>query len=468
MSSLSITLNRLSVGPKGLEPAQIFSKHKTSVEDCLTKIFQENFDAPAETATFKIKFKLGKPVMVYQGKTVPLEKSTELKRISRIMRYYQHTGHFDKPQMLPEHEKEGVNQTKSAIRAVHDASIPGSNGQLLAGMRIADDTLSLTRNILYAIPQIGRNDPVVNHLGYYAGIFWTFFAVRELDDGLIEYRRSKLIRDEEGVRRSQARILSGGIISTASAGYLAGKICDTYVSQPAATGLFGAANILFGAGAMLAMGSSLLGALRCHRFTDRLNEYLENPMLSHEERLKSAVQYLKECISVSAEERETIVQEIEKKHPSWSKALKEKLLEQKLSDLTEVKVKYMKRRTSSKSLLLVLNHADDIIAKLENPATVIEGITKATSLINSIQKESRTKKTLYILGFVAALVSFVAMLILTFTSAGMLPFVMYGISGTIYLLIAVYTVAGMALKKEPEGCEKDRHPVEGMPHLQMT
>ncbi len=467
MGSLSITLNRLRVGSEQLDPTQIYSPHKKSAEECLTKIFQSHFPAPSTETPFKIKFNLGRPELHYQGKVVPLQKSSELKRVARIMRYYQHTGHLSKPVMLKGEKAQTVEESKKSIQAVHDASIPGTNGQVLAGMRIADDTLSLTRNILFAIPDIGQNDPIVSHLGYYAGIFWTFFALRELDDGVTEYKRSKLIGDEEGIRRGQARILSGGIISTASFGYLSGKILDSYVSATAASVVLGAANVLFGVGSMLAMGTSLLGALRCERFNQRLNEYLDNPNLSEKDRLKSALKYLKECISISPEEREILVQQVEKEHPDWTQEAKEKLLNQKLADLTEVKVKYMKRRTSSRSLQLILRDTDKILALLENPETAVEGITKASVLINTIQKESRLKKTLYMLGFVAALVSFAAMMILTFMSAGALPFVLYGISGTIYLLITVYTIAGMVLKKDPEEKEIETHPVQEMPRLRM-
>ncbi|EKE07739.1 MAG: hypothetical protein ACD_17C00539G0001, partial [uncultured bacterium] len=98
-----------------------------------------------------------------------------------------------------------------------------------------------------------------------------------------------------------------------------------------------------------------------------------------------------------------------------------------------------------KSLELVALRVDEILAKLEDPKKMVEGITEASELIYTVQKESRVKKTLYMLGFVASLVSFVAMLILVFMTAGSLPFILYGIAGTIYLLITIYTIAGVFL-----------------------
>ena len=467
MGSLSVSLNHFSSGSQRLEPAQIYSSHVDSTEKYLNKIFREHFTAPKNQTGFKVKFHLDKPVLCYQGQEVPLEKSPELKRIARTVRYYQLSGKLSKIEQKPEFKEQAIKEAKKSIKEVHEASIPGSNGQILAGMRVADDTLSLIRNILCALPDIGPNDSIVSHLGYYAGISWTFFAIRELDNGLIEHKRSKVIGDEEGIRRSEARILSGGIVSTASFGYLMGKICNTYISQGAAAISMGVSNVLFGIGSFLAMGVSLVGALRCHRFNDRLNEYYLNTKLPEVERVKAALKFLKECIVVTPEEREELIQQIEKDYPDWSNELKEKLLKQKLVDLTETKVKYMKRRTSSRSLLLILRDVDNILAKLENSKTVVEGGVRATELINTIQKESRLKQTLYVLGFVAALVSFVAMLLLTFGSFGMLPFVLYGITGTIYLLITAYTVAGMVLKKDPKAVV-EVHPVEEMPHLRMA
>lgn len=462
VSSLSISLDRLSLGSNTLRADQIYAPHKENIERCLSKIFHERCSPTSDASSLKLKLQLDKPVFEYNGKTIPLEKCTELKRIQRIIRYYQHTGELPKEKMDLSLEAEMHSESKTSIQAVHDASIPGTNGQLLAGMRIADDTLSLTRHMLVALTDISPKDPIISRLGYYAGSLWTFFGLRELDNGLTEFKRSKVIGDDEGLRRSEARILSGGIISSASIGYLMGEVCHSYLSETASNAFLGVSNVLFGVGSCLAMGMSLLGAIRCDRFNQRLNEYHNNPNLSEKERLKAALKFLKECISVTQEERNALIQEIEKKHPDWPEEKKVSLLNQKLKDLTETKVKYMKRRTSTRSLQLVLNHADDILKKLEDPKTLVEGITRATDLINTIQKESRVKQSLYTLGFVAALVSFIAMLMVTFSTLGVVPFMLYGISGTIYLLITIYTVVGMVFKKDPK---KEKIEVDSMDEM---
>jgi hypothetical protein len=452
----SVQFNRISVGAHHLDTQEIFPVHKRKVEEYLSKIFQENAgELPSKKTPFEVQFNPGRPTFRVGEDEKVLESSRELKRVGRVVRYYQHTGYLPRQQPLAKDVAEGEVETRKSIRALNDASLPGSNGSILAGMRLADDTLSLTRNILFAIPDIGPQDPVVNHLGYYAGIFWTFFSLRELDEGVAEYRRSVTIGDNEGRRRAESRILSGGIVSGASVAYLAGKFCDTYASTTASAAMSAFSNVLFGVGSLVAIGASALGAVRCERFNRRLNEYIENPRLTEVQKLQGALQFLKDSISVTAEEKAELKLQVEQKHPDWSPEQKEKLLYQKLSDLTEVKVKYMKRRTSNKSLFLILTQADNLLAKLANKDTCAEGIKEASLLINTIQQESKLKMSLYMLGLVAATLSFLGMLVMSFMTAGVLPFVLYGIAGTIYLAMTIYSIGGLFIKKE-----SDNKPIE--------
>lgn len=451
MCVLSVQLNRLNVGLSQLDSQQISSEHKKMAEQNLSKIFSEHVPAVQDQKIpFRLSFKEGDAVLSLNDREVLLKNSSELKRIRRILRFHQHTGQFPRVQMSPADVALVDRLSKKTISAVNLASIPGSNGQLLAGMRIAEDSLAVIRNFMYAIPGIGVGSPLVNHLGYYAGIFWTFFAFRELDGGIAEYKRSDLIGDPEGLRRSKMRLLSGTICSTASVTYLVGRICDSAAATAASTVALHTAISLFGVGSFLAMGVSLLGALRCNRFNKRLNEYLDHPKLTPVERLQGALRFLKEEISVTEEEKVDLIRKVEQEHPDWSPEQKEKLVQQKLADLTEVKVKYMKRRTSNHSLYLIATQADALLAKLASPETRAEGIKEATILLHTVEKENKTKMALYVLGFLAALISFTAMLVLTFMSAGAFPFILYGIAGTIYLATTLYTTGGKLVTNRPQ------------------
>ncbi|MBX7065713.1 MAG: hypothetical protein K1X28_00640 [Parachlamydiales bacterium] len=465
MSGLSIQLNRFGAGASSLNPSQIYPPHKQSTEDSLRKIFDRHVGvAPSKEFPLRLQFKPGNPSLKAGNQEIPLPKSRELKRVGRIVQYYQNTGHLPRASLHPNEEAARMRESKKSVQSINEASMPGNNGNILAGMRLADDTLSLTRNVMYALPAFGPNDSIANHLGYYAGIFWTFFAFRELDDGIRERKRSKEIGDSEGLRRAHSRLLSGGIVSAGSLAYLAGKVNDTFQLTNVSTALLNASNLLFGAGSLLAMGTSILGAVRCDRFNKRLGEYLDNPGITEKERMQGAIRFLKDSISITPEEKESIARQIEKEHPNWTIELKEQLLSQKLANLTEVKVRYLKRRTSNKSLRLILEQSDQILKKLNDSKLVLEGIRDATFLINTVQKESKIKMTLYILGFIAAVLSFVAMVVGAITTAAVLPFVLYGIAGTIYLGITIYSIGGMLVgpKDDPK---IDANPMQNISHL---
>lgn len=451
MAGLSIQLNRFCIGSHCLESQKILPAHKQILEKSLVKIFSDAVEKKeaAQEIPFHIQIKpSGDPALSIQGKEIPLAGSPEAKKIGRIFRYYQHVGLLPRKRTSESETVYRENESRKWVQAVNQASIPGSNGNILAGMRVADDTLSLVRNVLFALPAIGPRDPVVSHLGYYAGIFWSFFSFRELDGGIIEYKRSNLIQDAEGQRRAEARILSGSILSAGSVSYLAGKISETFISASAASFLGSLSNVLFGTGALIAIGSAGLGAMRCERFNKRLTEYLENPNLSEEERLKGALNFLKDSIVVTEEEKGELIAQIEKEHPDWSKEQKNQLLNQKMTDLTEVKVKYMKRRTSNKSLYLILTQVDPLLAKLSNPETAEEAIKEALILIHTIQGQNRIKLSLYLLGLVAAVISFVGMLLMSLLSAGAIPFVFYSVAGLIYLSMTLYSSSGVFFRKE--------------------
>jgi hypothetical protein len=451
MAGLSIRLDRFSVGPHHIDPQEMFPTHKKNVEGYLSKIFQRHVKEPSEEKV-SVSFHLNarKPSLSIQDREIPLQPTRGLKKVSRIVRYYQDTGYLPKQKMGAKEAEESRMAAQKSIKALRHAAIPGANGSVLAGMRLADDTLSLTRNILFSIPEIGPQDPIVNHLGYYAGVFWSFFAFRELDDGISEYKRSKAVGDGEGRRRAEARILSGGTVLAGSAAYLAGKFCDTYSSAVLASTLSNASNMLFGVGSLVGIGVSLLGAVRCERFNSRLNAYLENSKLADVQKFKGALQFLKDSLTVTLEERTAIKEEIEEKYPNLNPALKEDLFQQRLTDRAEAKVKYMKRRTSNKSLHLIVSQVDKILAKLDDPKARPEGIKEAALLISTIQQENKLKMTLYSLSLIASILSFLGMILATFTTGGVLPFVLYGIAGTIYLALTIYSIGGMFLLPNPE------------------
>jgi hypothetical protein len=448
MTSLSIQLNQLNVGGRKLDSQQISLAHKQSAESCLTKILSDLPIPVRGKVPVQLRLDQRQITLLANGHEIPLKQSSELRRVQRILRFYQHVGCLPVVVDMTKAEKAVVaKKTRQAVRAVNEASVPGTNGHVLAGMRIADDTLALVRSGMCLSPLFGPHDPIVNHLGYYAGTFWTFFSLRELSTGWAEYQRSKAIGDPEGLSRGKIALVSGGLCSVASISFLTSRIFDSFSAVGAAGVALGLADMLFGVGSLLSMGSSISSAYRCHKFNERLKEYLEHPKLNAVQKMQGALKFLKESVSVTAEEREDLVKEVAQMHPDWPEDKRWALIEQKLADLTEVKVKYMKRRTSNKSLYLILTQTDALLAKLADPKTQTDAVFESCMLLEAVQKENKTKMALYILGLIAALISFVAMLIATFLTAGALPFVLYGIAATLYLSMTLYSTAGLVIKK---------------------
>lgn len=463
MSGLSVELNRSGIAISHLDSSQIYPPHKKSAEESITKIFHDTFGETAKKQfPFRVRFDCDGASLQAGSQKISLKKSSELKSVKRTLEYYQHTGKVPKLALHKSEEFARNVESQKSVKAVGDASLPGSNGNILAGMRLADDTLALTRNIMYAFPTFGPSNSLADHLGYYAGIFWTFFAFREFDDGVTEYERSVQIGDQEGVRRATSRLLSGSLVGAGSLSYLAAKINDSFAFANVSSLLLGVSNLFFGAGSLLAAGISFLGALRCTRFNQRLDQYLDHPTFTQKEKMKGAVEFLKACISVTAEEKEEVAAQIQKEHPDWSRELKEQLLSQRLADLTEVKVKYMKRRASNRGLRLILEKSDEILRKFSDPKLEQEAIQEAIDLVKAVQKDSKIKMSLYILGLIAALLSFVAMTISLVMSGGILPFVLYSISGALYLAMTLYSIGVMVLKRDDDIRPIELNPMQSL------
>jgi hypothetical protein len=442
MAGLSIQLNRLNIGSSSLDIQQNFSPHQARASLLLSKIFSDlKISTPG---AFSLKWEGDGAVLKLKDRQIQLAKNSDLKQLEQLIRYHQCTGQL--PRETGEYSVHDAS--KNAVRTMQAARVPGQSEQVLAGLRIADDTLSITRNVLYALPAIGTNDPVVNHLGYYAGIFWTFFAVREWDSAKTELKRAELIGDQEGIRRARATMASGAIVTTGSLSYLMGRVCDSLNFVGPMTAVMRVADAFFGLGSFLSMILSGLGAYRCHSFNEKINHFLENDDLTPIEKYRGALQFLKDEVTITPQEKEELWAKVAKEFPHANEETKQKIFDRKLYYLAETKVKHIKRRTSSKSLGLILAHVDRLLGMLSDPKTQLEGVKEAALLLHEVEKENRAKMALFLISFIASLISAIAMIAATVLTAGVLPFVLYGISGTLYLALSVYSIGTMSWKKD--------------------
>lgn len=484
MNQLSVKLN-LSFGQLGISADKVLPQHQETLQKCIVKIFHDNVSS-APVSGQKVQLHLGlngKPILVVGGREIDVKPSSEVKKVERIFRYYQN--------VLPRQPEEGVSHREQissrSVRAVSDAAVPGTTANLWAGTRFGDDSLSLYRRIVAV--RYGPDSPFSKQLGYYAGSIWSAVFWKELIDGINEHERAKAIGDTEGSTRAWYKAVSGGALLAASLCYLAGKVIDEKVSLEIGAHVLSASSLLFCAGSLVGIITSALGVVRCERFNNRLSEYLQNPNLTEVERMRGAWTFLKDSLVVSAEEKEAFEKEVEAQYDHLSPETIEKLIRKSITEdveaevkeakdknpafkmtkeekkalvdsrmqsldragekaelvkiliknKTEAKIKYMKRRTSTKSLQLILGNADEILAKLNSKSVRVqrEGVVKATQLIDVIQKENRTKMLLYAIGTIASIISFIGLVCMPFTAA-LFPFVLCGIASSIYLALAIY------------------------------
>jgi hypothetical protein len=194
MCTTSIHLDRLVLGRNQFGGEFIAPAHRKYVTSSLSSHFL-NQKGGCFSQNQKIPFRLdiAKPSLVLNGKKVSLGGG-DAEEVERITQYYQHVGLLPEKGIAPKDAALRKRASKVAVRAMHKASIPGTSGQVLAGASIAEDTLSTARNVLCLIPGAGPGSSFVNHLGYYAGMFWGFFALREERERRLVLHRAPLCR----------------------------------------------------------------------------------------------------------------------------------------------------------------------------------------------------------------------------------------------------------------------------------
>jgi len=469
MADWSVQLNRIGVGDQQLHFQRIQPQHRKTVESTLsTHLLNQEpvnsyFKGLGEKPEFDFDITRKGPIVHVKGQErllfpIEPESQKELRKIERVVRFYQHTGTLPRK---PRNALEAVRRKKIArvaVKSMQQAAIPGAKGKLLAVTNLSENSLSLARDVMRSMPQFGPNSALVHNLGYPAGVIWAFFSGREVKGGWADYKRAQMIDDGEGIRRAKARLVGGGLALGGSAFFLAGKAAGSAGAAAAATALSLTADACFGVGSVIAIGMASLGIHRCRDFRKRLDDYYMNPLLTEDQKVEGTLHFFKELVTVTPEEHKEIIEKIEEEHPQMSFKEKDQLLEQKLNELTETKIKYLKRRSSNKSLGLIIDKINPILAKLKTEATKAEGTKEAHELIKAVRKDNVIKEVLFWVGIVAAVISIIGLAFATFASFGAAPFILMGLASGIYLIITGYTLLVGLLRKDPS---------EGVPGINL-
>jgi hypothetical protein len=370
----------------------------------------------------------GKRVML--ARMVPVDK-----RVKKIIQYARQTGIVAREPRLT------VAPSRESVKELSKRSGPVPLRYLCTAADFALDAISLGRNTYTSIK--GGETPMISRqLGLTTAGLGVLLAAKDWRDGVNEKGQADKIGDGEGSRRAEAKILSMKTAVAGSVLYLADKTFQIGTSGVAHVGAAVCEHLsafTFGIGSVIGIGMGILGIQRCANFQESLAEYLENRNLSEEARIEGAVRFLRDAAVVTFEERNELVEQIERDRPTATKAEKESLLQEKLESLSEVKVKWVKRRTSMRAVRNILHHADSILAKLESPLSDVrkQGAVEANLMFERVRGDSRKKQLLYAIGLFASLIGLAGLIIGTFFTFGALPFILYGISAGIYVLLFV-------------------------------
>jgi hypothetical protein len=376
------------------------------------------------------------------GRVKSYEMDPKLRKvIDKIVQYAKHVGVAERSPLL------GIDRTKAKC---HSLAPRPKGAYKEAGLTIASssiDAISMTRSIMRA--QGFENNKIVIGGGFILGAAGLGYGLQQAFSSSNERTLAASIRDGEGVRRAQANYYNAGAIGGGSAFYLVGKGTELSASGAAANASVVLGNIagtLFGIGTAIGIGLSLLGMYRCSGFRDRIDEYLNNPQYDESKRYEAAVRFLRDTLVVTAEEKASLIEEVKNENPQAESKVLQALIEERLKQLSEVKIKFTKRRSSMRAVHLILHRSDRIIEKMGRG----EGLEEAKALINSVKKESWKKTIYFVVGLIAALVGIAGVIAGTFFTCGVLPFILYAVSSGIYILIALFGLVSSIARKGPD------------------
>ena len=437
---------------------KILPSHKKILETSITNHFLNiakanefaSHQAMSQTGgqkapSFRLQYAIGD-----SGTLIRAENGTEKKivwqekarkgwaKITRTVRYYQHLGYVKRDLSQ---DVSLQDSSKKTIATMKKGAEPSVKDHGYSMVRIGDNTLSFVKDVLsmrakWGFQNTSVSNSFINNVGFASGSIWSFFAIKEVRDSVKEMDSAKAIGDEEGVRRAQVRFASGVTTLWGTGFYLSAKFMGLAGAgvETAATAFSYVSNSLFGLGSVIGIGMAGLGIYRCLTFTSRLNEYLENQDKDEAQRLKGTLRFLKDSMSVTPEEKKEITEKVDREHAEKTPWERQLLIDTELKNLTETKVKYMKRRTSHKSLSLLLNQVDKLIGQLDRG----EGIDEANQLITTIKSENRKKLALYWISFFASVFGLIAVILSTLATGGVAPLVLLGISALVYIVLGGY------------------------------
>ncbi len=223
------------------------------------------------------------------------------------------------------------------------------------------------KNIAKKIPD-GTGDTIAYFLSIW-GVFKNILAVKTANK----------INDEEG--KTQAKFDAGRTILALSATVL--STIYLAVKEVALDTSVGVLSILV---AVAAMGRNIYFYNKCKKFQDKLNSYLNNESISKENRLKGALLFLKDKVSLNDLDLKKIIYDIKSKNPEISKEALENLVEKEAISRLLVKKKRFQRRVGFVAYKEINNNINKMLEKLDN-----NELDDVEAFLNGIKKLNKSK-----------------------------------------------------------------------------
>ncbi|MBI5273362.1 MAG: hypothetical protein HY861_05200 [Chlamydiia bacterium] len=324
-------------------------------------------------------------------------------------------------------------------------------GRAITGLSLTEGAVSFARNVIKAGSLASSRSWSMVGTGYLtAGIGLFLTGAVRTRGALHKFRHAELIGDGEGKRRAQMNLATGILSTNASALALVHSIAPVTIASLSAV-----TDALFGIGSLASIAVAGVGMYRSVIFRSRLNKVLEQKASLHsltsprEERknLIKALEFLKEKAIPTQEEVAELIKAVKSEHPEWGVSAQETEVRKKLINLAEVKINYMRRRTSQKAAEMIIHQMPALLERLRREDASPAEMSQARILVKGVLAENRKKTILLAIAILLSALAFTALILGTFFSFGTLPVILYTVTSGIGLLMALYPLVVDSLRK---------------------
>lgn len=265
----------------------------------------------------------------------------------------------------------------------------------------------------------GEPRPIAN-LAVVGGVLGLILSVREYRNARNEGAKAVEIEDFSSAKRAKGNLVAAGLVTTGTVLSLTNRITPIARLTTGLIPISMVSEAFFGVGSILSMGLSLIGVSDCLGLRNRcFSEKAEGSQSAT--RSQRIFRALLNEVEVTQSEQKSIEQ---------SCAPDEVL--RKVNNLRQTKTNAFERRTSPRALALLSQLQGKDVSQLDS--RFFEETVKA------IEWESAKRTALLAISLFASIIAFSAVVMGTFFSLGMLPVILFIVSSSIHLSMAIHSI----------------------------